>query len=242
MRKNVLIIEDDEHQAQTLKKLVLQVNGSVNVHIADNPADAYRILMEVPIDVFLVDIILKTVTMGDTAGVLLVEKLRKLPQYIFTPVIFVTSLEDPEMYCYKDLNCIGYIEKPYDRRQILKLVEKALNYTTYREENVKITFRKDGILYPVEVKDIVYIESINHILHIHLQNGTMMKIPYRTCRQIMEEIDSGTLVQCSRSTIVNREYISSVDIVNQCITFRDNLGSANIGITYKRRMVAEFGG
>ena len=240
MRKNVLIIEDDENQALTLKKLVHQVDSTVMVHIADNPSDAYRIMMEVTIDVFLVDIILKTVTMGDTAGVRLVEKIRELSKYMFTPVIFVTSLEDPEMYCYKGLNCIGYIEKPYDRKQVQSLVEKALNFTTYREENTRITFRKDGILYPVELKDIVYIESINHILHIHLLHDDVLQIPYRTCRQIMEEINSGTLIQCSRSTIVNRDYVSSVDIVNQCITFRDNLGSVNIGITYKRKMAAEF--
>lgn len=241
MKKNVLIIEDDNDQAQRLKGLVHQVNGSVEVYIANNPADAYHTLMEVSIDVFLVDIILKTVQMGDTEGIRLVEKFREIPKYQFTPVIFVTSMEDPDMYCYKELNCIGYIEKPYDKKQVLKLVEKALNFQTYREENVRISFRKDGILYPVEVNDIVYIESIRHILHIHLKDHTVMKIPYRTCKQIMAEVESGILVQCSRSTLVNRKYISSVDIVNQCITFRDNLGTANIGITYRKRMAMEFG-
>ena len=239
--KTVLIVEDDENQALRLEQLVHQLNSGVVVRIANNLTDAYHILMENVIDVFLIDIILKTVTMGDTAGIRLVENIRKLPQYLFTPVIFVTSLEDPEMYCYKGLNCIGYIEKPYDKNQVTALVEKALHYTTQRDENIRITFRKDGILYPVELKKIIYIESIDHILHIHMNDGDVMEIPYKTCKQIMEEVGSERMLQCSRSTIVNREYISSIDIVNQCITLKGNLGSVAIGITYKKKLATEFG-
>lgn len=240
MKKTVLIIEDDRDQLNMLKKLVLTVSESAEVYTADNASAAYQILLEKTIDVFLVDIILDTQKPGDTTGVRLVERFRAIPKYMFTPVIFVTSLEDPNMYCYKDLNCIGYIEKPFAPAMIIRLVEKALHYSTERGKEASLTFRKDGILYPIKVKDIIYLESLNHIMHIHLEKGSTLEIPYLTCKQILAEADSESLVQCSRCTIINKDYVQSVDIVNRVIVFRDKLGRVDIGITYKKRMIAEF--
>ena len=90
MKKTVLIIEDDANQLMMLKQLVLSVNEGAEILTADNETIAYKILMERTIDVFLVDIILDTRKPGDTSGVRLVERMRKIQKYIFTPVIFIT--------------------------------------------------------------------------------------------------------------------------------------------------------
>jgi DNA-binding LytR/AlgR family response regulator len=241
MKKTVLIVEDDNEQANMLKKLVLTVNENAEIFIADNVTRAYEILMEKTVDVFLVDIILDTSRPGDTAGVRLVERLRKNAKYMFTPVIFVTSLEDPTKYAYTDLNCIGYIEKPFDPASILKLVEKALHYTTVREKDVSLSFRKDGILYPVKLKDIAYMESLNHVMYVHFLNGSVLNIPYKTCKQVLEEADSPYLFQCSRNTLVNKEYVLGVDITNRFLILKNNMGTVDIGITYKKKVLVEFG-
>lgn len=240
MKKAVLIIEDETSQLEMLRRLVLLTSKDAEVFTVDNPETAYKMLMEKTIDVFLVDIILDTSKPGDTSGIRLVEKFRKIPKYMFTPVIFVTSLEDPSMYAFKDLNCIGYIEKPFEPMQIMKLLERALNYTTNREHDASLTFRKDGILYPVKVKEVVYMESLKHVMNIHFSNGSILEIPYKTCKQILTEADTDCLVQCSRSTVVNKDYILSVDVQNQYIIFKDKLGRVDIGVTYKRKMLAEF--
>ncbi len=240
MKKAILIIEDDAEQMDMLKQLVMAVGANTEIYTADNVTSAYRILMEKTIDVFLADIILDTAKPGDTAGIRLVEKIRKIPKYMFTPVIFITSLEDPAMYAYTDLNCMGYIEKPFAPERVVKLVIKALNYTTEREKEVSLTFRKDGILYPVKLKEIVYMESINHIMYIHLLDGSVLEIPYKTCKQVMQETDTNCLMQCSRSTLVNKEYVLSIDAPNRFLTLKDDLGMLDIGITYKKKILAEF--
>lgn len=240
MKKAILIIEDDAEQLDMLKQLVMAVGANTEIYTADNVTSAYRILMEKTIDVFLADIILDTTKPGDTAGIRLVEKIRKIPKYMFTPVIFITSLEDPAMYAYTDLNCMGYIEKPFAPERVVRLVIKALNYTTEREKEVSLTFRKDGILYPVKLKEIVYMESINHIMYIHLLDGSVLEIPYKTCKQVMQETDTNCLMQCSRSTLVNKEYVLSIDAPNRFLTLKDDLGMLDIGITYKKKILAEF--
>lgn len=240
MKKAVLIIEDDAEQTAMLRELVAAAGTGAEIYAADSATAAYRILMEKTIDVFLADIILDTSRPGDTAGIRLIEKIRKIPKYMFTPVIFITSLEDPAMYAYTDLNCMGYIEKPYAPEKVIKLVLKALNYTTEREKEISLTFRKDGILYPVRLKDIVYMESLNHIMYIHLFDGSVLEIPYKTCKQVMQETDTDSLMQCSRSTLVNRAYVLSIDAPNRFLTLKDGLGMLDIGITYKKKILAEF--
>lgn len=241
MEKAVLIVEDEMEQLNMLRQLVLSVNRLADIYAVQNAVEAYKILMGKTIDVFMVDIILDKERQGDTSGFQLIEKLRKIPKYMFTPVIIVSALEDPAFYAYTDLNCLGYIEKPFDPERIMKLLGKAFCYTTCRREDYAISFRKNGILYPVRVKEIVYLESINHVMHIHLSNRSCLKVPYKTCRQILREADGDSLVQCSRSTLVNRKYVLGVDIVNRLIIFKDNLGRADIGVTYLKKILAEFG-
>lgn len=240
MKKVVLIVEDDADQLEVLRQVVEAADSNAQIYTASNATVAYKLLMTHTVDVFMVDIILDTSSRGDTSGVRLVEKLRTIPKYMFTPVIFVTSLEDPSMYAYTDLHCISYIEKPFDTKQILRVVEQALNFTTIRDKEASLSFRKDGIWYPVKIKNIVYMEIINHIMYIHMSGGSVLDIPYVTCKQVLNDDDTDTLVQCSRSIIVNKEYVLAVDLPNQFIIFRDNYGRVDIGKTFKKKIMMEF--
>lgn len=241
MKKTVLIIEDDSEQLKMLKQLVFEINGSTEVYMAQNIAWAYQLLLEKTIDVFLVDIILDKGIPGDASGIRLVEKIRQIPKYYFTPVIFVTSMEDQEMHAYKNLNCFGYIEKPYNPVQVKEKVERALNYTTEREKDITIPLKKDNILYPVKLRDIVYAESIRHIMYIHLTNGEILDIPYMTCKRILEEADtSGILLPCARGVLVNREYIYGIDLTNKYLMLKDNYGMITMGGRYKKKLLEEF--
>lgn len=241
-KKTVLIIEDDKEQLKMLRQLILDINGNTVVYMAENVAEAYQLLLEKTIDVFLVDIILDKTRSGDASGIRLVEKLRQIPKYYFTPVIFVTSMEDQEMHAYKNLNCFGYIEKPYNPLQVKEKVEKALHYTTEREKDVTIPLKKDNVLYPVKLKDIVYMESVMHIMHIHLTNGEVLDIPYITCKRILEEADTfGNLLPCARGVLVNRDYIYGIDLTNKYLILKDNYGMITIGGKYKKKLLEEFG-
>ena len=163
MRKSVLIIEDNLEQLEMLKKLVLEVEPETVVYTASALGPAYEILMERTIDVFLVDIILDTNKPGDASGMRLVERIRTIEKYMFTPVLFVTSLEDSTKYAYTDLKCYEYIEKPFDPERVKQYIKKALNYSTMREKEATLFFRKDGIIYPIKVKEILY--KLHQILY-----------------------------------------------------------------------------
>lgn len=240
MKKSVLIIEDNKIQMEMLKKLVLEVNPGVAVYTANDVGTAYQILIEKTIDVFLVDIILDTTKPGDTSGVRLVERVRTIPKYMFTPVLFVTSLEDTTNYAYTDLNCLGYVEKPFSPERVKQLVEKALYYSTSKNQDATFCFRKDGILYPVKVRDIIYIESLNHVVSVHTVKAGTLTIPYKPCKDLLDEVDTDCLIQCSRNAIVNKDYILNVDVSNRYITLKEVDKKIEIGITFKKKILAEF--
>ena len=240
MKRNVLIIEDNLSQREMLKKLVLEVDPDVKVYTASASGPAYEILMERTIDVFLVDIILDVHRPGDASGMRLVEKFRKLDKYMFTPVVFITSLEGATKYAYTDLNCLGYIEKPFDSENVKRYIKKALNFASTREKEATLFFRNDGIIYPIKVKDIIFMECQNHKVEIHLKDEPVFTVSYKTCKELLEEADSDCLLQCGRGTIINKDYVENVDPARRYISMK-NGEKAEIGITYKKRVLREFG-
>ena len=171
------------------------------------------------------------------------KKIRTIPKYMFTPVIFITSLEDTTKYTYTDLNCLGYVEKPFSPESVKQLVKKALYFSTDKEPEKEAVhcFRKDGILFPIKIRNILYIESINHVVNIHLKEGGSLTIPYVSCKQLLEDINAKCLVQCSRDTIVNKEYIQNIDLTNRYISLYDQKDKIEIGITFKKKILLEFG-
>ena len=207
MKKSVLIIEDCPEQRNMLRQLVLEVDERAAVYTAADVATAYKILMERTIDVFLVDIILDTTTPIDTSGIRLVERIRKIPKYMFTPVLFITSLEDTTGYAYKDLNCLGYIEKPFSPDVVLSLVKKALYFSTMKEKDATFCFRKEGILYPVKIRDITYMECVGRRINIHTSNGDVLAVPYITLKDILNEMDTDCMMQCSRNLEIGRAHV-----------------------------------
>lgn len=241
--KTVLIIEDNKTQMEMLRKLVLEVNPRTVIYTASESKLAYQILLEKVIDVFLVDIILDVTRPGDTSGIKLVEKIRTIHKYMFTPVIFITSLEDATKYTYTDLNCLGYVEKPFSPDRVKELVKKALYFSTETDSEKETVhcFRKEGILFPIKIKNILYIESINHVVNIYLKEGGSLTIPYIPCKQLLEDINSKCLVQCSRNTIINKEYIQNLDITNRYISLYDLTDKIEIGITFKKKLLLELG-
>ena len=96
--KRILILEDNYKSAHVIEEALYKIDVDIKVYLIQNIKEAYVTVMLNRIDVFIIDIVLDTKKPGDTSGVKFVEDIRKMNQYQFSPVIFVTSLEDPEFY------------------------------------------------------------------------------------------------------------------------------------------------
>lgn len=237
--KKVLILEDKEIHRRTLMKILEKVQEPLQVYCAQTAAEAYQISMENNINLFLVDIILDTETRGDVSGLKFIDSLRKIPQYSFTPTIFITSLEDPRMYAYKHLHCYGYIEKPFNENVVKNLIEETLSFPTKEPKEEMVYFRNDGIVYSVNSEDIIYIEVSRKEVLIHTVKEDM-KVSYMPVKQIMEKLPESSFVQCNRGCIVNKKHVEYVDSVSRYIKLCGDDNLVEIGRAMKERVLDEF--
>ena len=239
--KKILILEDNRAALEHLAGIVREVNTKNVVYSFDNIKDAYQCAMERTIDLFLVDIILDTRHPGDASGLRFVENIRRVEHYNFTPIIFVTSLEDARSYTYEKLHCYSFIEKPFDVDGAKRIVEQCLRFPGNNKNTKTLYFRKDGIILAVDREDIVYAESMGHVMHIHTKQGDILKISYITIKKLLEDIDSENIIQCSRNTVINTRYVQNVDIPNRIIQLKDDFGKVEIGVLFKKNMKEYFG-
>lgn len=240
MKKNILIVNENLQYAEKLREMVLGMNRYLEITLIDNVKNAYEYIMNITVDMFILDTVMDAEKPGDISGIRLAEQIREIKKYVLTPIIFVTTAKDPELYAYEELNCLGYFVKPFPIERFLAKVRRGLYYRTVRNEDRTLFFRKGGIIYPIRIKEIAYIESIAHSMYIHMVDGNVVEVLYKTYSSILREADSECLLQCSRSVVLNKKYIMSLDFPNRSIVMKYDLGKIDIGSTYKKRVKEEF--
>lgn len=237
--KEVLIIEDKEIERKALKQIVSEIDSHARIYEAKDEGEAYVIAMKTTIDVFLVDIILHPEHTGDQAGAEFAQNIRTVEKYRFTPIIIVTSLYDSKMSIFTAVRYYSFIEKPFDFDKVRKTISDAMFYQTENAEDRKYIFHVDGLLHSVKIKDIYYIESRNHRLHVVLEEEQFY-IPYKSCKAIMQELDTPDFIRCNRGTIVNVKHIQKVDSVNRFIYFAGMEDRLEIGPVMKKEFLEQF--
>ena len=75
-----------------------------------------------------------------------------LDKYLFTPLVFVTSLEDSKFISYEKLHCYSFIEKPFDPRRVKEIIQQCMRFPKRISDNRTLYFKRDGIILSVEYK------------------------------------------------------------------------------------------
>lgn len=230
--KKVLILEDNRNTLCFLEKLTKEVDNNLMIYSFSNAKDACECMLNHKIDLFIVDIILNTNMPGDTSGLYFAKNVRMIERYQFVPLIFITSLEDSKCISYEEFHCYSFIEKPFDPHRVREIIKECLKFPRSVSKNETLYFRKDGIVLAVKQNDIIYVESVCHVLHIYTKNNDVMKIPYITLKQFLEKADASNFKQCRRNTVINSDYLKNVDIINKFVQLTNGT-RLDIGGTFK---------
>lgn len=239
MKKNVLIVEDNEKSRRMLVRMLREIDSNLIIFETENLDSAYRYAIQNTINLFLLDIVLDKSFKGDTSGITFAYHMREIPRYKFIPIIFITVLEDPKLYAYSELHCYKFIEKPYDEEKVMRIIREALNFGFTEDKSNCTCFRKDGLLLPVEIGDIAYIIFHKLSTDIFFTNDILSISRYPMKRMLLK-LNGTKFVQCSRNTIVNVKYIKSIDLVNGYLQIKDMSVSVPVGEAYKKRIVSEL--
>lgn len=206
---NIIIVEDEALVAENIKKIIKKIDPEVNIYITGFADETFKYAQKNHVDLFCLDIQLE-----DYNGIELAKKIRELPNYTLTPMIFITAIPTRELIAYKETHCYDYIIKPFLEEEISKKVSKILKY--YRnnqqnnvEEELKLRFKGDSCVYSVFQKDVIYLESLMRRLHIVTKNEEFTTNVI-SLKSIAEQLGDNFL-QCHKSFFVNKTYIYTLD-------------------------------
>lgn len=117
MNSNVLrtvLYVDDEPDIREVVELSLGLAGDLSVHTCDSGEEALDLLPQIVPDLILLDVMMPGL---DGPGTLV--KLRELPGFAQTPVVFMTAKAMPqEVERFKSLGAVAVIAKPFDPMQL----------------------------------------------------------------------------------------------------------------------------
>ena len=236
---NVLIVEGNLAYAKMIARTIQTLPMEIECYFSAVLADAYQVAHSRRIHLFILDVILDTKKSGDVSGLNFAKNIREHHRYQFTPIIFITTLEDPRFYTYSQLHCYDYIEKPFDENRLKQAVQGALQMPAVPDDEKCVYFRKDGIIYSKHPKEIVWIEISRKQLMVYCVDEKL-EVAYKPSEEILQELDSDSFIRCSRYAIVNRNYISQIDFTNRYIKLRYYEKPVEIGSSMKKKVRQEL--
>jgi len=154
-----------------------------------------------------VDLLFLDIQMPDISGIDFFKNLSTKPMVIFTTAYSQYAVDG------FDLNAIDYLLKPYEFERFQKAVNKAKEFYDYskKEENESnyIFVRADYSLIKIDCNEILYIESIDDYIRIHLL-GKKPIMTLSTLKAIEDKLPIHYFIRVHRSYIVALNKIESV--------------------------------
>ena len=215
MKKQVLVIDSDDRQIQrivsVLKETAVQTGNRMDIYVSNTLQDAETVMEEIEIDVLILDTVYRGMSLEDYPGIKWVQNMRENEKYILLPVIFVSSIAEPRLEAYRRSNCLGFLPRQFKADELHRVLEKAMHHTTLKDADKNFLVKTQGSIYPIQIKDILYVEVLNRILYIYQKNGLVLKIPHKPLRDFQTEVDSKWLIQCNKSMLVNTLYVKAMN-------------------------------
>jgi len=216
----VLIIEDEENAAERLKKMLLGIDGSIEVTgIIESIKSAVSYLRKnVSPDLILLDI-----NLADGSSF---EIFRQIE--VKTPIIFTTAYDEFALNAFK-LNSVDYLLKPIKQEDLANALKKFKELHT-KQQSVEIDYpalakfisgsRKEykerlvtrfgGLLKTITINDAAYFYTENKITYVCTKQKNKFAID-----ETLEELEA--ILNPKQFFRINRQFIIGIDSIEKMI-------------------------
>ena len=240
MKKRILVLEDLEVSRKAVVKMVKECGDDPLVYDFADVAGAFECTMENRIDLFLIDIVLKPTESNDFPGIQFAQTIREISKYATAEIIFITTLAGLEADLLRKVHCFDYIEKPLSRERVQKVVKEALRKLDMNPmANEWVYLRKDKVTYPIKVSEILYLESKDRMLNVHLKDE-VVEIPHLSLKKCLDKIQSNEFLMSAKGIAVNANYIEFVDTTNRFVKIKGMDTMLDIGERMKESFMKAF--
>lgn len=196
---------DDEPLALALIKTYIQATEGLNlVHVFEDAVAAIEYLSKFQVDLLFLD-----VDMPDITGLELYGSLAVKPMVIFTTAYKNFAFDGFE------LNAIDYLLKPIEYARFKTATKKALDYHLYKQQkdlegpSEYLFVYSEYKLIKIEIKEIVYLESLEDYVKIHLNNGKMI-LTLTTLKKVIDKLPADKFKRIHRSYVVAVKQVQQV--------------------------------
>lgn len=215
MKKMQCIIVDDEPVARKiLREFIAQVHFLELSAEFETAVKAEAFLLNNNADILFLDI-----EMPKLSGLEFLKRAAVKPLVILTTAYPEYALEGYE------LDIIDYLLKPIPFSRFLKAVQKAKEYAELKNATSAHPFssglfvRSERRIEKIELKDILYIESMGNYVNIYTENKKI--IAYLTLKGLESQLPSNDFIKIHQSFLVSFSRINAIEGNN--IKIKDKL-------------------
>lgn len=129
-------------------------------------------------------------------------------------IIFTTAYNHFAIEGYK-VDALDYLLKPFGYDEFLRAATKAKNYFEEKQQDPVVEepylfVKADYRLVRIDLKDILYIESVKDYIKIHLISSPKPVMSLSTLKSIEEKLPASSFIRLHRSYIVAIHKIDSI--------------------------------
>ena len=206
------IAVDDEPLALKLVETFIEQTPFLElISSCDNAVEAMGVIREKQPDLVFLDINMPNLT-GMELARLLQEQPGSLPKIVFTTAYNHYAIEG-----YR-VNAVDYLLKPFSYEEFLRAANKVLQIVQEASNDHPPTNVEDDFIFlkveyqwvKVNLKDILYIESLKDYVKVHLENSDKALMSLISLKALEEKLPSSKFMRMNRSFIVSLEKISAI--------------------------------
>lgn len=209
---NALIVEDDYNDLKRANDIIEQSFPDVKVHLAGNKHDALKELAAVDMDLLLLD-----VRLPDGTGFDIAREIRKMPQYRFAHIAYITGEDYDPLETYNNYHCYSFISKPYTVKTMLKQLSPLIDELRQEKRESRVPVRQEARAFTTTIGEIII--PVNDILYAELRFRNMIihtrKGEYQTKRMSLkafkEYINDPDFFICHESFIINMRKVYLIE-------------------------------
>ncbi len=199
-----IIIDDERIAREGLNEFIKEFDFLQNRGSFSNAHQAMEKLKTETIDLIFLDI-----QMPFLNGLEFAEMITDKSSMI----VFTTAYSEFALKGYK-VNAIDYLLKPifFEAFKASVFKAKKMYDLMYQQENTtkSLFFKENGVLIRVQPTQILYVNSMQNYIEIHLRNHKRI-IVHHTLKSILKQLPLDDFLQIHKSYIVNVNYITHID-------------------------------
>ena len=240
----VLIVEDSFEDVQLYKRILHPIHNA-ELFFASTAEMALEVLQQYSIDIFFLD-----VDLPGMDGFQLARKIREIPQYYLTYIIFITGYSENQLDAFKELHCYDFLVKPFQMEEfsvkllsfIDKVAEKADETEKISNKEKMVLFSTSNGDYLINAKDITFAETYRNKCFLHTETE-VYRLVGLSLKEVIEQIADEYFVRCHKSFAVNLRKIAHIQQVNyrlRQISFKNNDKIIDLSNKFYESIIAKY--